>query len=91
MLERTRNSPGDLGVGNLVKGSFVRRREDGRIGVVSEVRSDGYAYVRWLLSWDETVKAARYWLDYVNTGDIEELPSNEVTEPLFDIKRLILG
>jgi hypothetical protein len=78
-------------VGNLVKGSFVRRREDGCIGVVSEVRPDGYAYVRWLLSWDETVRAARYWLDYVNMGDVEELPGNEVTEPLFDIKRLILG
>ncbi len=77
-------------MGNLVRGSYVRRCTDGRVGVLSELRPDGYAYIRWFLSWDDAAKAARYWLDYVNTGDIEELPSMEVTEALIDIKRLIL-
>jgi len=75
----------------LVRGSFVRCKEQQREGVVCTAPlQTGFVYVQWLSNQASERIPSNYYMEYVAEDDIEEMLHYEASSTLIALRLTIL-
>jgi hypothetical protein len=75
----------------LVRGSFVRCKEQQREGVVCTTPlKNGFVYVQWLTDKTSERVSSNYYMEYVAEDDIDELPHHTVGSTLIALRLAVL-
>lgn len=80
-----------MGTEVLKKGCYVSCTVIKRVGVISDpIDAKNGCFVRWLTDWDPDKNVVQYYMEYIRTDNLMQLPLSAVTPGLEALRRKII-